>query len=176
MYLLTLRHVAAVVVRGVWRPRPAPAPPQLLEPADGEGEPLLVAEAVEAGVLEVLDADGGGLADAAVALGHEAGPVLLQPQQPQPLLQAPLQHTVQPHTGQHRQARRELQTMMMEINIEIPLPSLVFIAFNLASVSLLNENLKCIPARDSGFRLQYSASRSQISISSCELDFLFRWQ
>ena len=105
MYLLTLRHVAAVVVRGVWRPRPAPAPPQLLEPADGEGEPLLVAEAVEAGVLEVLDADGGGLADAAVALGHEAGPVLLQPQQPQPLLQAPLHSTASHRTTQTSKTR-----------------------------------------------------------------------
>ena len=42
--------------------------------------------------LEVLNTDGGDLLDRAVALGHQAGAVLLQPEQSEPLLQAPL-HT-----------------------------------------------------------------------------------
>ena len=69
----------------------APATPgQLLQPPDAQGQPLLVTQAVEAGVLEVLDADGGDLLDGGVALGLQARPVLLQPQQPQPFLQTTL--------------------------------------------------------------------------------------
>ena len=69
----------------------APAPPgQLLQPPDPQGQPLLVAEAVEASVLEVLDADRGHLLHRGVALGLQARPVLLQPQQSQPLLQTAL--------------------------------------------------------------------------------------
>ena len=62
----------------------------LLQPPDAQGQPLLVSKAVEADILEVLNADGGDLLEVVVPLGHEARPVLLEPQQSEPLLQTGL--------------------------------------------------------------------------------------
>ena len=66
----------------------------LLQPPDAQGQPLLVSKAVEADILEVLNADGGDLLERVVTLGHEARPVLLEPQQPEPLLQTALKTNV----------------------------------------------------------------------------------
>lgn len=98
MDLLALRHVlgqcGGMIVllssdRG--RRRTGARPRQLLELPDAKGQPLLVTQTIEAGVLQVLNADGGHLLDTGVALGHQTRSVLLQPQQPQPLLQTALQ-------------------------------------------------------------------------------------
>ena len=52
--------------------------PQLLHPLDPEQEALLVAELVEADVLQVLDGDGQNVFDRAVSLGQEWTDVLIQ--------------------------------------------------------------------------------------------------
>ena len=52
--------------------------PQLLHPLDREQEALLVAQLVEADVLQVLDGDGQNVFDRAVSLGQEWTDVLIQ--------------------------------------------------------------------------------------------------
>ena len=52
--------------------------PQLLHPLDPQQQSLLVAQLVEANVLQVLDGDGQNVFDRAVSLGEEWTDVLIQ--------------------------------------------------------------------------------------------------